>query len=111
MSANPAMRQFCKRAEAPIEDCVGYTLEPWIGAARDHGVSVSVIRKVQCFLQSRQAVMKLDELINKKDPLQVRYMMLELLAQKSPIQVAFLQGCIPLQHDDLFPRLLDMIAT
>ena len=50
------------------------------------------------------------QLINKKDPRQVRYLMMTLLKLKMPVQVAFLQGMLPLQHDDLFPRLLDLIA-
>ena len=36
--------------------------------------------------------------------------MMTLLKLKMPVQVAFLQGMVPLQHDDLFPRLLDLIA-
>ena len=50
------------------------------------------------------------QLINKKDPLQVRYLMMNLIRQRMPVQVAFLQGAVPLQNDDLFPRLLDLLT-
>jgi hypothetical protein len=83
----------------------------WVGQQRDHGVSISVVRRVQTFLQSRPAVLHLDELINKKDPLQVRYVMMRLIEERAPVQVIFMQGALPLQHDDLFPRLLDLLST
>ena len=113
MECDPAYRMWCSAAEPPADEIASERLSTmqgaWTGIPRDHGVTVSVIRKVQTFLQSRQAVMHLDLLINKKDPLEVRYLMHHVLAQRMPVQVAFLQGAVPLQHDDLFPRLLDLL--
>lgn len=83
----------------------------WAGPLRDHGLPGSVARKVASFLQARPAVLHADELINKKDAQQVRYLMQRLIAQRMPIQVIFLQGVIPLQSEDLFPRLLELLAV
>ena len=41
--------------------------------------------------------------------LQVGYLLQRLLAHRSPVQVAFLQGAIPLQNTNLFARLLDFL--
>ena len=38
-----------------------------------------------------------------------RYANDDVLRHKLPVQVAFMQGMLPLQQDDLFPRLLDFI--
>ena len=42
---------------------------------------------VQRFIEARPAVLHADDLINKKDALQVRYMLEEILRQRVPVQV------------------------
>ena len=74
-------------------------------------LTASVARKMQAFLQGRPGVLHLDEIINKKDPMQVRRLMDELMKHQIPIQVAFLQGAIPLQTTAIFPRLLEFLLT
>lgn len=83
----------------------------WCGPTRDHGISTSCARKVQSFLETRPAVLHIDEVVNKKDELQVRHLLHEMLRQRIPVQVAFLQGTLPLQSDSLFPRLLNVLTT
>ena len=97
----------------PDDDCSTLSLMHggWCGPVRDGGVSTSCARNVKTFLELRPAVLHLDELINKKNETQVRYLMQELLRQRAPVQVAFLQGAVPLQTDNLFPRLLQMLTT
>ena len=114
MAGEPANAAFCNLA-AMREDEDGEELAltnfnaGWCGPVRDHSIPGSVARKVAAFLQARPAVLHIDELINKKEPVQVRYLLQQVLKQRTPIQVAFLQGVIPLQSDDLFPRLLDFL--
>ena len=82
----------------------------WCGPMRDGNVPTSCARKVQAFLTARPAVLHIDEVLNnKKDPQQVRYLLQRLIKQRVPVQVAFLQGTLPLQQQDTFPRLLNFL--
>ena len=94
--------------EAITEEDLAVSLGGWCGPRRER-LSTSVARRVQAYLQARSAVLHLDELINKKDPLQVGYLLQRLLLHQSPVQVAFLQGAIPLQNSATFARLLEFL--
>ena len=37
--------------------------------------------------------------------------MMQLIKYRMPIQVAFLQGMVPLMDDALFPRLIDVLSV
>ncbi|KAL1518540.1 hypothetical protein AB1Y20_002829 [Prymnesium parvum] len=83
----------------------------WCGPSRGHGVPSSCEHKVTAFVIARPAVLHVDEILNnKKDPLQVRFLLHRLIKQRVPVQVAFLQGALPLQQPDLFPRLLNFLT-
>ena len=116
MELEPAARVFTSIAHMPVhevgeDDRLTFMHAGWAGEPRDYRINnPSVIRKVMAFIEQRPAVLHNDELINKKDPLQVRYLMERLLKYKMPVQVAFLQGMVPLQDDILFPRLLDFLT-
>ena len=71
----------------------------------------STAKKVQSFLQTRPSVLHLDELINKKDAEQVRFVLQALLDHGTPIQVAFLQGAVPLQSPALFAKLEEFLCA
>ena len=90
------------------EDSLALAHAGWCGPRRDK-LPASVMRRVQAFLQARSAVLHLDDIINKKDPQQVNYLLQRLLQHQSPVQVAFLQGAIPLQNPTVFPRLLEFL--
>ena len=116
----PAHKRFCAVSTLPPdddaevdEDCTTLSLMVggWCGPTRDHGVSTSCAHKVQTFLETRPAVLHMDEVVNKKDPIQVRYLLHELIKQRMPVQVVFLQGTLPLEGDNLFPRLLELLST
>ena len=115
---------------APAE--LSLTHGGWCGPVRDGGVGPTMGKKVAGFLLARPSVLHVDELINKKDPVQVRYLLTKLTEQKTPIQVpmpidgparraslglrrvslwqvAFFQGTVPLESDILFPRLLHFL--
>jgi hypothetical protein len=84
----------------------------WCGPLRDQNVPVSCARKVQVFLSARPAVLHIDEILNnKKDPMQVRFLLTRLIKHRVPVQVAFLQGSLPLQQGDQFPRLLQFLTV
>lgn len=83
----------------------------WCETAGRSSLTASVARRLQAFLQARPGVLHLDEIINKKDPMQVGKLMSELAKHQIPIQVAFLQGAIPLQTTSIFPRLLEFLLT
>jgi hypothetical protein len=115
-----ALSCFCKistlpriETDDPDNDCETLSLMHggWCGPVRDGGVSTSCARSVKTVLEMRPAVLHADEIINKKDQTQVRYLLTELLRQKVPVQVAFLQGAVPLQNEALFPRLLQLLTT
>ena len=97
-------------AEGEEEKRLTFTDAAWAGQHRDYGVTKSVMSKIQVFAHMRPAVLHADELINKKDQLQVRYLMQQLIRLRMPVQVAFLQGVLPLQDDALFPRLHDFLT-
>ena len=99
-----ALSCFCKistlpriETDDPDNDCETLSLMHggWCGPVRDGGVSTSCARSVKTVLEMRPAVLHADEIINKKDQTQVRYLLTELLRQKVPVQVAFLQGAVP----------------
>ena len=69
----------------PVE--LSLTHGGWCGPVRDGGVHPTVAKKVAGFMLSRPSVLHLDELINKKDPVQVRYLITRLTEQRTPIQV------------------------
>ena len=120
MNRDPAFGVFCSVAtlthhelnEDPDEDCETLTLMNggWCGPVRDQHISVSCQRKVKSFLETRPAVLHADEIINKKKEIEVRYLLQELLRHRMPVQVAFLQGAVPLQSDSVFPRLLELLV-
>lgn len=95
-------------AEPASEDSLALAHGGWCGPRRDQ-LAGGVSRRVQAFLQARTSVLHCDDIINKKDPVQVGYLLQKLLQHRSPVQVAFLQGAIPLQNEKLFPRLLDFL--
>ena len=95
-------------AEPASEDSLALAYGGWCGPRRDQ-LAGGVSRRVQAFLQARATVLHCDDIINKKDPVQVGYLLQKLLQHRSPVQVAFLQGAIPLQNTVLFPRLLDFL--
>ena len=95
-------------AEPASEDSLALAYGGWCGPRRDQ-LAGGVSRRVQAFLQARATVLHCDDIINKKDPVQVGYLLQKLLQHRSPVQVAFLQGAIPLQNTNLFPRLLDFL--
>ena len=84
----------------------------WCG--HDNGrVTTSVAKKVAAFLLARPAVMHLDGLINKKDPLQVAYLFDHLINQRAPVQVevtglgdGHLEPAPQLRHDRSDDRAL-----
>lgn len=83
----------------------------WCGPSRDLNVPSSCAFKVMSFVVARPAVLHIDEILNnKKDPLQVRFLLQKLIKQRVPVQVAFLQGALPLQQPDVFPRLLTFLV-
>ena len=112
MENDPSNKRFTSLSMMPFdnEEHLTYMYAGWAGQFREYGVTPSVLRKVLTFLQTRPAVLHADELINKKDQLQVRFLMYQMIKHKMPVQVAFFQGMLPLQHDDLFPRLLDVLT-
>lgn len=79
----------------------------WFVSPLDPPVPPSCANKIAAFVIARPAVLHVDEILNnKKDPMQVRRLLPTLIKQRVPVQVAFLQGTLPLQHRDLFPWLL-----
>mmetsp|Transcript_8352 Transcript_8352/g.23607 ORF Transcript_8352/g.23607 Transcript_8352/m.23607 type:complete len:236 (+) Transcript_8352:240-947(+) len=59
---------------------------------------------------ARVAVLRLDDLIDKKSPEQVEYVLDKMLhVPRPPVQVAFLQGAIPLQAGACFDKLIDLL--
>lgn len=82
----------------------------WCALGREQSVPSSCERKVTAFVVSRPAVLHIDEVLNnKKDPFQVRFLLQRLIKRRVPVQVAFLQGALPLQQPDIFPRLLNFL--
>ena len=115
-----AHSSFCQQSTLPPhstndpdDNCATLSLMhgSWCGPVRDGGVPTSCARNVKTVLETRPSVLHADEIINKKDQTQVRYLLLELLRQKVPVQVAFLQGAVPLQTESIFPRLLQLLTT
>ena len=77
MANDPANTRFANLAMMPMHqhddtEHLTYMHAGWAGQFREYGVTPSVLRKVLTFLQTRPAVLHADELINKKDQLQVR---------------------------------------
>jgi hypothetical protein len=112
----PDCKSFCRRttgAPGPADDPFVQELPlgqgGWCGHDNDR-VTASIAKKVAAFLLARPAVMHLDELINKKDPLQVAYLLRHLIDEAVPVQVAFLQGAVPFQTEELFVRLLEFLT-
>ena len=93
------------------EDVLALSAGEWCETTGRSSLTASVARKLQAFLQARPGVLHLDEIINKKDPMQVGRLVNELMKHQIPIQVAFLQGAIPLQTTAIFPRLLEFLLT
>ena len=59
--------------EPASEDSLALAFGGWCGPRRDQ-LAGSVSRRVQAFMQARAAVLHCDDLINKKDPVQVGYL-------------------------------------
>ena len=51
------------------------------------------------------------QLINKKDPQHVAFLFQQLLIHRTPIQVAFLQGAVPLQQSQHFAKLGELLCS
>ena len=58
------------------------------------------------------AVLHLDDVVNKKSASEVAYVFEKLLSPsgRPPVQVAFMQGAIPVQSEPLFSKLLEFLA-
>ena len=55
-------------------------------------------------------MLRLDDMIDKKNKEQLQYVFSKLLAApRPPVQIAFLQGAIPMQSGELFDQLLDFL--
>ena len=120
LAACPRCKFFCLESARPDggrDDSeqrartLSFTHGGWCGQENDVGITSSTAKKVQTFIQSRPSVMHVDVLINKKDPQQVGFLLRQLLSLKVPVQVAFLQGTVPLQNDDLFTLLLEFLSA
>ena len=109
MEDEPANHLFCQRALNPHEQLSTFLNGPWTGQQRNHGVNISVVRKVQTFLQSRPAVLHLDELINKKDPLQVRYLMMRLIEERAPVPLSCISSWSSSPLFSLFGLVVDVV--
>ena len=83
----------------------------WCGVCERPPIPPNAARKVQHFLQSGISILRLDEIINKKDAQQVAYVLEQMGAHNTAIQVAFLQGATPLQQPMLFAKLLEFLHT
>ena len=112
MENDPSNKRFTSLSMMPFdnEEHLTYMYAGWAGQFREYGVTPSVLRR--CSPSSRRArpFSVRTKLINKKDQLQVRFNVPDDQAQDARA-VAFFQGMLPLQHDDLFPRLLDVHYT
>ena len=73
MENDPSNKRFTSLSMMPFdnEEHLTYMYAGWAGQFREYGVTPSVLRKVLTFLQTRPAVLHADELINKKDQLQL----------------------------------------
>ena len=103
---------YTNRDEKPYDDpdkWLSISHGGWIGPATDT-VPVRVAKKIEAFVQSREPVLHIDEVLNnKKDVHQVRLLFQRLLEEKVPVQVCFLQGAIPLQGDAAFAQLMRLL--
>ena len=101
---------YTNRDEKPYDDpdkWLSISHGGWIGPATDT-VPVRVAKKIEAFVQSREPVLHIDEVLNnKKDVHQVRLLFQRLLEEKVPVQV-FLWGAI-LQGDAAFAQLMRLL--